>query len=580
DGTGYTTVTRALSILRRFQASVWLHGTLNVLATALASDGLEHAAMYFENEQIGVANRTGQRVYVIEAHLGRARLLNDIGSLSGEALADLRIAQEEIDSLPGGLSRDWFRASAVVTQAEGQLWQRSNADSQALDSAVVFFDRVRSHLWLIPALVDRANLRLDRGDAGGGAEDLSHVLAIFDRERADIDTNAFRVSVVRRTRAIADRLVLLRIATGHPDAALDILEHQRVAVSPYASHLVPVAGATHRDEVILDYAFVGDTLLTWVITDSSVRLIRRTVSHTGWTRGVERVRAALELRTDGPQLRHELAAAYATLIAPVRTYVPPSAPLAVVADDDIQAVPFAALYDSTGGRFLAEDHVLRFAPSVEDARSGRVSSTKRPALLVADPAFDATAYPTLARLPGARAEVDSIAAMYENKTILEGSAATEQSITTLLRGARVWHYAGHAILDDEHPERSRLVLARTSGQAAATLRGSDVERLDLRRLDLVVLSACRTLDAQSNGPGGFSGLAASFLTAGAGGVVGGLWQVDDRRTARLMIAFHRAYRESGDPAAALRSAQLVMLRSGDPDLRSPATWAAFRYAGR
>jgi CHAT domain-containing protein len=62
--------------------------------------------------------------------------------------------------------------------------------------------------------------------------------------------------------------------------------------------------------------------------------------------------------------------------------------------------------------------------------------------------------------------------------------------------------------------------------------------------------------------------------------VGSLWEVDDRLTRLLMVELHRAYRGSGNGPAALRTAQLTLLRSADPALRSPAAWAGFRYAGR
>jgi CHAT domain-containing protein len=62
-------------------------------------------------------------------------------------------------------------------------------------------------------------------------------------------------------------------------------------------------------------------------------------------------------------------------------------------------------------------------------------------------------------------------------------------------------------------------------------------------------------------------------------VVGSLWKVDDQRTVPLMVEFHREYAHSENPAAALRNAQLKMLRSGDPARQSPSAWAAFRYAG-
>ncbi|HEV3053004.1 MAG TPA: CHAT domain-containing protein, partial [Longimicrobium sp.] len=79
--------------------------------------------------------------------------------------------------------------------------------------------------------------------------------------------------------------------------------------------------------------------------------------------------------------------------------------------------------------------------------------------------------------------------------------------------------------------------------------------------------------------GGFAGLSGALLAAGAGGVVESLWQVSDQLTPPLMREFHRAYGDSGDPAHALRAAQLAMLAKSDSLQRSPAAWAGFRYTG-
>jgi CHAT domain-containing protein len=46
-----------------------------------------------------------------------------------------------------------------------------------------------------------------------------------------------------------------------------------------------------------------------------------------------------------------------------------------------------------------------------------------------------------------------------------------------------------------------------------------------------------------------------------------------------MVAFHGAYRRSGNGAEALRAAQIELLRSPDAELSSPSAWAGFRYAG-
>jgi CHAT domain-containing protein len=62
-------------------------------------------------------------------------------------------------------------------------------------------------------------------------------------------------------------------------------------------------------------------------------------------------------------------------------------------------------------------------------------------------------------------------------------------------------------------------------------------------------------------------------------VVASFWPVADGRTLELMTALHASLAGGEEPAAALRTAQLSLLRSRDPDLRSPSTWAAFGAFG-
>jgi CHAT domain-containing protein len=206
-------------------------------------------------------------------------------------------------------------------------------------------------------------------------------------------------------------------------------------------------------------------------------------------------------------------------------------------------------------------------------------------LLVADPAFDPREYPELSRLSAAAGEVDTIAGEYHARGAavreLGGAGATREAVAPALRGSAVVHYAGHAVFDDDRPERSFLVLAAAGdGGPASRLTAGEISGMDLRGVRLVVLSACQTARSTPGRAGGFAGLAGGFLAAGAGGVVGSLWRVDDRLTRALMREFHRAYLDTGDAAGALRAAQLQLLHSTDPTLRTPTAWAAFRYAGR
>jgi CHAT domain-containing protein len=243
---------------------------------------------------------------------------------------------------------------------------------------------------------------------------------------------------------------------------------------------------------------------------------------------------------------------------------------------EVAAVPFAALLDGT--RYLVQDRAVRYAPTLADAAGERMAHQPARALLIADPAFDAERYPALERLHGARAEAQDLRAFYPDHVLLAEAGATRAALSYHARSVGVIHYAGHAVFNDAQPGRSFLVLADSGG--AGQLTADSVTTLRLRGVRLVVLSACRTLPSRGGRSGGFAGLSGAMLAAGAGGVVGSLWQVDDQRTRPLMREFHRVYAGAGNGAAALRQAQLWMLQSSDSALRSPSAWAGFRYAGR
>ena len=73
------------------------------------------------------------------------------------------------------------------------------------------------------------------------------------------------------------------------------------------------------------------------------------------------------------------------------------------------------------------------------------------------------------------------------------------------------------------------------------------------------------------------GLVQAFLAAGASGVVGTHWRVDDRTTAGLMRAFYARLRGGAGAAEALAEAQRAALK--DPSTGHPFFWAGFSLSG-
>lgn len=134
------------------------------------------------------------------------------------------------------------------------------------------------------------------------------------------------------------------------------------------------------------------------------------------------------------------------------------------------------------------------------------------------------------------------------------------------------------------------------------LDGETISDLDLRRLELAVLSSCNTGLGDLRGGDGIYGLQRAFHVAGAKNVICSLWQVEDTSTSVLMWKFCEKYLAEGHSSLqALRHAQLEVyrdpmlvdrmreLRGGAdafdrkfPELRNvspPQFWAGFIFSG-
>src|SRR5262245_45625183 len=103
------------------------------------------------------------------------------------------------------------------------------------------------------------------------------------------------------------------------------------------------------------------------------------------------------------------------------------------------------------------------------------------------------------------------------------------------------------------------------GQDDGILTAMEVAELDLRHVELAVLSACETGLGEVAGGEGVLGLQRAFQVAGARATVTSLWEVPDHPTQQLMVAVYERHwhRQTAlGKAAALAEAQRVMLKDG------------------
>jgi CHAT domain-containing protein len=310
------------------------------------------------------------------------------------------------------------------------------------------------------------------------------------------------------------------------------------------------------------------------------------------------------LRTEQGPAERELRRLGEMLLAPVASRLGGGQRLLVAAEGALLYTPFAALPVPETGRLLVADHEIVTEPSATTLAAQRRRLAGRPAAagvvaVMADPVFGPedprlTGVPSGVHPPGRRSGEDFRRLPYSAgeaaailavappgaRFVATGFAADLESVRAhRLDGFRVVHFATHARVSAQQPERSGIILSRFD--AAGRPRPGDLRSQEIYSLhlpaELVVLSACSTALGEELRGEGLVGFTQGFLAAGAARVMVSLWAVDDRSTAQLMERFYSAlYTQGLSPAAALRSAQLALLREGD---RSPYHWAGFVLQG-
>lgn len=181
-----------------------------------------------------------------------------------------------------------------------------------------------------------------------------------------------------------------------------------------------------------------------------------------------------------------------------------------------------------------------------------------------------------AALPHARREARAVVRrLGGGSQLLLGEEASEAFLKRAsLRRFAILHFATHAVMDEEHPARSAIVLSPGAVGEDGRLQIRDVVGLDLKGRPMV-LSACRTAGGTLLEGEGVMGLARAFFQTGVPTVVGSLWPLRDDDGERLFGAFYRHLGQGRSAAAALAAAQRERMASGAP----AAAWAGVVVLG-
>ncbi|MEL6720608.1 MAG: CHAT domain-containing protein, partial [Bacteroidota bacterium] len=178
----------------------------------------------------------------------------------------------------------------------------------------------------------------------------------------------------------------------------------------------------------------------------------------------------------------------------------------------------------------------------------------------------------LNELPHSRTEVKRINNLFNGEAYFKQSASL-QNFKNQAEAFDILHLSTHAALDDQNPSQNRIHLYDDY------ITVNEIYNLPLQA-DLTVLSACETgVGAFKRGEGLLS-LARAFMYAGCSSLVTSLWQVNDQKTADLMIEFYQQLANGKAKNEALQSAQINYLNNiSSVQAAHPFYWAAFVQTG-
>jgi CHAT domain-containing protein/Tfp pilus assembly protein PilF len=516
--------------------------------------------------------------------------------------------------------RDAFEAHLAILQRfrdkAGHAWKeeafRLIQLAKLSETAMAIAGTAQRHSVVDPATADTLRKRQDavlqRQDA---EQKLMALLALPPPERERGALASVRAELDRVDRTLAE---IARISQGAlNDSATATLKATQLALRPGEALLIFLLGSQSSH-----LAAITAETSNFVVLDAPrfdvIEAVRRLRNHFH----IAATGGSSAFPVDDA---HRL---YLQLLAPAELYLHGSRELIIVADSELETLPFSILLkqavktSNSPGAMRGYPWVIRnFAftslPSADalvKLRSAPRGSPHRDSFIAfADPRFEqpgsipsrggvrfSSAFAKsedlrgIAPLPESADEVAAIAKLLgaPASSLYLGDRASETQVKSIpLERFRVVMFATHGVQSGEIPGilEPALILslpAKSSTQDDGVLTASEIGRLKLDA-DWVILSACNT--AASDGtPGneGFSGLARAFFHAGARALLVSHWPVASEPTVLLTTRMFQALgkEERMSRAQALQQSILEMIdSSARPELSQPFFWAPFVLVG-
>jgi CHAT domain-containing protein len=533
---------RAVVAAREMDASIWIGRWLTNLAGIAIDRKQWDAAESYNDEARKLKSKTNDVAYQASSLVNAGRIATGRG--------DLQAA--------GDLFRDALRK-----------------DSE--DPTVV-----------LDAHAGLAGLYAAKGHAVQAEAEFRNTIAGIDSRQAKLNKDEYRLSWLDSLISFYQQYVDFLMSEKQQDRALEAAESSRSKVltgQPIRQLTAPGYRQLARQTraALLEYWLSPNHSYLWVITPDKVKfhmlppkseLVPLIRSYRAVVAGG---RNPLEVASDtGLKL-------YNALLAPAIADARGATQFIIVPDDELYSLNFETLPDGNNiNRFWIDRATVRISPSLNylASNASRVPPHTSPKLLmIGDPVSSLPQYPHLEYASQEIAAVKSAMATAQ-PVVLQGAAATPDAYAGSKPGGFSFiHFSAHAAASAKRASALDSAVILSGPPDKCRLVARDVLSIPLNA-ELVTVSACRSAGGKTYGGEGLVGFAWAFMKAGAGNVIAGLWDVNDRSTLQLMTGLYSRIAAGAPVAEALRSSKLELIHGGG-SYAKPFYWAPFElYTAR
>jgi len=484
-------------------------------------------------------------------------------SLAREALVEAeRIAD------PG--LRDAALADVRFAEGAAALREAPRRAKERLTLAIDFYRTIEKPFFLTECYLLRVRAALRLGETKEALRDVENGLATVERHRIRFGGGATGTGVVDAGRALLGEGLNLAFREGDVAGAFAYAERAQAQLSPASASRVSLAELQKQlagsDTAVLELILLPDELVAIAVSERDRSLTRRPL-----TEGRLAALAARAAAADG-LASGEL---YDLLLRPSERALAGARHLIVVAAPALEAVPYAALYDSAARRYLVETASVAVAPCASVLRSLPAVARRSVVAL----ALPAGGLDDAAALPEAEEEIAEVGRLYREASAISATRATFPALLAAAPQADVLHIASHTERQAGAGDTALVFAAGEAGGSGRRVSWDEIAAIRLPPATVVCLAGCETLRRPALPQTRALSLGGGFLAAGASDVIGTLSPIEDVDARELFSDVHRHLAAGASPTEAVRSTQLAALEAESAGRRRTA-WRALALLTR